>query len=178
MFSLFGKKNGPDTTDKVWMSTAAMQTGLAQWLKDNSNGLIAVWFREDKGTLQTALPAELRERVILADQLTPADIPAKQILFAGHYPLQNTEAELAEKLDMKKMLVHSALDSPLFKRFGGDKIIDAARSMGMKEHEAIEHFLVSSAIGKTQGKISDKVSNEMLANSEEEWMNLNLGNSN
>lgn len=175
MFSLFGKKNGPDTTDKVWMSTAAMQAGLGRWLGEQINGLVAVWFRDDKNQLQQALPEPLRDRVVLADQLTEQDVTSKHILFAGHYPLHQTEAALAEKLGMKKMLVHSALDSPLFKRFGGDKIIEVARGMGMKEDEAIEHFLVSSAIGKTQGKISDKVSNELLANSEAEWMSLNLG---
>ena len=175
MFGMFGKKGGVDTTDKVWLTTPAMQQGLGKWLQETSNGLIAVWFSIDKATLQHALLPELHDRIVLADQLTPQDVLAKQLLFAGHYPLQSVETALAEKLGMKKMLVHSSLESPLFKHFGGDKIIAAARGMGMKEDEAIEHFLVSSAIGKTQGKITDQVSSEMFANSEEEWMNLNLG---
>lgn len=175
MFSLFGKKSGPDVTDKVWMSTAAMHSGLSKWLQEQPNGLIAVWFQRDKETLQAALPEAVASKVVLADQLTPDQVASRIILFAGHYPLHSVETALAEKIGIKKMLVHSSLASPLFKHFGGDKIIDTARSMGMKEDEAIEHFLVSSAITKTQGKIADKVTNEMLANSEEEWMRLNLG---
>lgn len=175
MFSLFGKKSGPDVTDKVWMSTEAMQQGLGKWLGEQPNGIVAVWFQKDKEALQAVLPEALADRLVLADQLTPDHVGAKLILFAGHYPLQQVEAELGEKIGLKKMLIHSSLTSPLFKHFGGDKIIEVARGMGMKEDEAIEHFLVSSAITKTQGKIADKVSNEQLANSEEEWMQLNLG---
>jgi iron only hydrogenase large subunit-like protein len=175
MFSLFGKKSGPDVTDKVWMSTAAMQVGLGKWLQEQPNGIIAIWFQHDKETLQGMLTDAVASRIFLTDQLTPDQVASRMILFAGHYPLHSVEVALGEKLGMKKMLVHSSLASPLFKHFGGDKIIDTARSMGMKEDEAIEHFLVSSAITKTQGKIADKVINEMFANSEEEWMRLNLG---
>jgi iron only hydrogenase large subunit-like protein len=175
MFSLFGKKSGADVTDKVWMSTPAMQAGLGKWLQAQPNGIVAVWFQKDKEALQALLPEAVASRLILADQLTPDHVTGNLILFAGHYPLQQVEAELAEKIGMKKMLVHSSLTSPLFKHFGGDKIIEVAKGMGMKEDEAIEHFLVSSAITKTQGKIADKVSQEQFANSEEEWMQLNLG---
>ncbi len=174
MFSLFSK-GGPDVTDKVWMSMAAMQAGIAQWLADNANGVVAFWFREDRAALLKSLPENLAGRVLLTDTLTAEALKGKQLLVAGHYPLQSAEAAFAEGVGLKKMLVFSALDSPLFKRFGGDKIIEVAQGMGMKEDEGIEHFLVSSAIKKTQGKIADKVSSEMLAQSEEEWMRLNLG---
>ena len=174
MFSFLYKGNGPDVTDRVWLSMGAMQAGIGQWLRDNSNGMAAVWFRQDMEALRKTLPEDLAARVVATDSLTTESLQGKQLLVVGHYPLQSTEATFAEQLGLKKLLIFSALDSPLFKRFGGDKIIEVARGMGMKEQEGIEHFLVSSSIKKTQGKISDTVSNEMQATSEEEWMHLNL----
>lgn len=152
-----------------------MDRGIAQWLAEHANGIVAFWFPEDRAALLKTLQESLAERVVLTDGLTAEMLKGKQLLVAGHYPLAAGEAAFAEKAGLKKMLVFSALDSPLFKRFGGDKIIEVARGMGMKEAEGIEHFLVSSAIKKTQGKITDQVSSEMPAQSEAEWMQLNLG---
>jgi hypothetical protein len=175
MFSFLSKGSGPEVTDKVWLSTAAMQAGIAQWLTEHAGGLVIAWFRNDYAALVKALPEGVAGRVMLAERITSADVtPGRQLLMAGHYPLQTGESAFAEGLGLKKLLVYSALDSPLFSRFGGAKIIEAARGMGVKEHEGIEHFLVSSAIKKTQSKIVDKVTNELSAHSEEEWMRLNL----
>lgn len=175
MLGLFSKNSGPEVTDKVWLSTGAMYVGIAQWLQDNTNGVVAVWFRDDLSSLHHNLPETTQDRVISTDALTTENLKGKQLLIAGHYPLQTTEAAFAENLGLKKLFIFSALDSPLFKRYGGDKIIEVARSMGIKENEGIEHFLVSSAIKKTQGKIVDAVTTEQPANSEAEWMSLNLG---
>ncbi len=174
MFSFLSKGNGPDVTDKVWLSTTAMQAGIGEWLQEHANGIVALWFRDDVSALRKELPESLAGRVSETNSLSTDNLSGKQLLIVGRYPLQSVEADFADRLGLKKLFIFSALDSPLFKRFGGDKIIDTARSMGMKEHEGIEHFLVSSAIKKTQGKISDTVSQEIPANSEAEWMTLNL----
>ena len=174
MFSLSGKKSGADTTDKVWMDTDAMYRGFDTWLNGHPNGLIVSWFIDDLQKIQSVLSDANKSKIVLSNNVTNTDVDTKQLIFAGHYPLSSVEDAFAEKMGLKKVVVHSSLKSPLFKHFGGDKIIEVAKGMGMKEDEAIEHFLVSSAITKTQGKIADKVSSEMVANSEEDWMRLNL----
>lgn len=174
MFSFLSKGSGPDITDMVWMSEEAMQAGVGRWLAEHANGIVACWFRDDLVVLQQAVPAEFSERFVLCSSLTADAVKGRQVLVAGHYPLPSAEAAFAEQVGLKKLLVYAALTSPLFRRFGGAKIIEVARSMGMKEDEGIEHFLVSSAIKKAQGKIANQVSNDLAANSEQEWMLLNL----
>jgi preprotein translocase subunit SecA len=56
--------------------------------------------------------------------------------------LQFKEQELYEKLGLTKVTLYSSLDEPLFTHFGGDKITNLVKQMGMKEDEAIEHALI------------------------------------
>ena len=71
-------------------------------------------------------------------------------------------------------MVFNSLDEALFKQFGSDKIISLMKMLGMKEEEAIEHELVSKSILKAQDKIALKVTTEMTANSQKEWIDKNL----
>lgn len=163
-------------TDTVWVSTDAMLAGMVKWASENPTGVIASWFKADLAIMQRAFSIEnAAAKIALTSSLTPEQVRGRKLLLMGHYPLAATEAALAENLGLKKLFVYAALDSPLFKRFGGDRIIEVIRTMGMKEDEGIEHSLVTSAIKKAQGKIAEKTSVERTANSEEEWMLLNLG---
>ena len=72
------------------------------------------------------------------------------------------------------MIVLSAMDEPLFKHFGSDKMIPIIKLFGMKESEAIEHSYVTESIIKGQNKIAIKVTGEQPANSQAEWMQLNM----
>ena len=74
----------------------------------------------------------------------------------------------------KNIIVFSALDEPLFKHFGSDKVIPFMKMLGMKEDEAIEHSMVSKSIIKGQEKLSGMVSLEQSANSQAEWMEKNI----
>jgi len=173
MFSIFSKKKGPTVTDLVWIHTADCRAAIGTWLNNNPQGHVLTWFDEEVKVIKAAVPAHA-DCVMQAQQATKADIGQQPVLFAGHYPLRETEIEVGEQLELSKMLVYAALDAPLFLQFGGQKIIDLMRQMGMKEHESVENGLITSAIQKAQDKLKDKAGQEITATSETEWLRLNL----
>jgi preprotein translocase subunit SecA len=75
---------------------------------------------------------------------------------------------------LNEALIYSALDEPLFKHFGGDKIIQMMKQLGMKEDSMIEHKMVSKAIENAQEKIEKKVIAEQDASSPQKWIERNL----
>ena len=87
--------------------------------------------------------------------------------------LQFKEQELYEKLGLTKVTLYSSLDEPLFTHFGGNKISNLVKQMGMKEDEAIEHALTSS-IKNAQEKINSKVSFDQSGHSQADWFCKNL----
>ncbi|MFZ1452374.1 MAG: hypothetical protein WAT20_06700, partial [Ferruginibacter sp.] len=82
--------------------------------------------------------------------------------------------ELITNWDADNIIVFSAMDEPLFKHFGSEKLIPLMKMMGMKEEEVIEHSMVSKSIIKGQEKIAEQVTLEQTANSQEEWMRKNI----
>jgi len=96
------------------------------------------------------------------------------IIFAEHYPLHEKENTLFESLNIKEVKIFSSLDEPLFRHFGGEKIITLMQSMGMQENEGIQHTLITSALKNAQEKIAKKVTIEQSALSQEDWFRKNL----
>jgi preprotein translocase subunit SecA len=75
---------------------------------------------------------------------------------------------------LDEVRVLSALDEPLFKRFGSDKIIQMMKQMGMSEKQSIEHDMISKAIQNAQDKIDHKIDIEQSARSQNDWLVRNL----
>ena len=75
---------------------------------------------------------------------------------------------------LAKVVVYSSLTDPLFIQFGGEKIVEVLRKLGMDKNESIEHNMITTAIAKAQEKIAQKVQFEQTANSQEEWINRNM----
>ena len=112
-------------------------------------------------------------RVILTEKI---DNRAEgfQPVFVEHYPLPSKELELVINWQLTNIPVYSAMDEPLFKHFGSDKMIPLIKLFGMKESEAIEHSYVTESIVKGQNKITNKVTAEQTAVSQAEWMMKNM----
>lgn len=177
MFNLFKKKEAEiKITDKIWMTEAAkFQSMLEEWKKDNSIVFI-FWFDETLRSVTSFLSKETIEPVSLLTirETSAATISGKTIVFAEHYPLQEKETELFEKLKLEKVQVWSALDEPLFKHFGGDKIVEMMKQLGMKENECVENKMLSKAVKNAQEKIEKKVLAEQFAPSQKDWLEKNL----
>ena len=178
MFNFFGKKKEKAVTvaDKIWLSEAGKWQACANQAKDNGNTIIAVWFDDSFQKLEMLFSKEglSIDKIIMARELARNYIENASLIFAEHYPLSAREEELYEKLGLKNVTVYSSLDEPLFNHFGGNKIIELAKHMGMKEDEAMEHKLISSSIKNAQEKIHASISFEQTAHSQADWFLKNM----
>ena len=101
-------------------------------------------------------------------------LQSKTPVFVEHYPLHSKELELIKNWTAEKIIVYSAMDEPLFKHFGSEKLVPLMKMMGMKEDEVIEHSMVTKSIIKGQEKIASQVNSEHSASSQGEWMKKNI----
>lgn len=180
LFNLFGKKDaGDDThvfTDRAYVSTTAKMNACAALAKNNANHIFICWFAGTATTLKSFFKQQgLDENLVMeTHHLHSSKIQGKIPVFAEHYPLHEKEIALVKNWGPEKITVMSALDEPLFKHFGSDKILPLLKMMGMKEDEPIEHSMVSKSIINGQKKISQMIVAEHLADSQAEWMEKNV----
>lgn len=76
-------------------------------------------------------------------------------------------------MNLETVQVFSSLREPLFQQFGGEKIIQLMKQLGMKEEEVIENAMISKAIKKAQEKIEGKVISELPVRSQLDWIEKN-----
>ena len=180
LFNLFGKKDDDAEnhvfTDRAYVSTAAKMKACADLAKEKPDTLFICWFPDTVEAFRSYFKLQEldEERVIEARHIYASKIQGKVPIFTEHYPLHEKETALIKNWPGEKITVYSALDEPLFKHFGSDKLIPLMKMMGMKEDEVIEHAMVSKSIIKGQEKIAQQVTLEQPAASQEEWMRKNV----
>lgn len=158
-----------------FISTEAKTNSILEAARNNSDLIIITWFDDSFQQLEeTFNQHHLKNEIYLSRQIAAHDIQNKNVLFSEHYPLVSKEDEVIERLQLKEVVFYSALDEPLFKHFGGDKIISLMAKMGFSENEAIEHSMVSSAIKNAQEKISKEITVVYSALSQADWFSKNL----
>lgn len=177
MFNFFGKKTGgKKINDIVWATEEYKLKGLVEEWKKSPGFIIVCWFEDTVRKIESIFQTEINETVPVytTRQLHAAIIKDKPLFFAEHYPLRKKEEELFEQLPVEKITVYSALNEPLFLHFGGEKIIQLMKQLGMNESESIKNDLITKAIIRAQEKIEGKVSFEISAHSQKEWLEKNL----
>lgn len=173
MFNLFRKKDAAGKlTNKILMTQSAKWKALETLCLKEPGVILIFWFED---TLQQALKAmnpdsTVSENFYLANRVHEAEISNKKVVFAEHHPLAYREISLFEKLQLTHAEIWSAMDEPLFKEFGSDKIVQMMKQLGIKEDEIIEHSMITDSIHKAQIKIEKKVTSEQQATSQEEWL--------
>jgi len=178
LFSLFQKKKTVIIfTDKTYISSAARKNACVALARENENILFIAWFAQTaKEFRETFTHNQLPEnRIIEVRNLHSAKINNYTPVFLEHFPLYAKEEELVKNWDVKKLDVYNSLDEPLFKYFGGDKIIALMKQMGIKEEEVIEHSLISKSIRNGQENLAKKINFEQSASSQKEWIEKNIG---
>ena len=179
-FNLFGKKEKGQPqgvfTDKTYISTAAKMNACLDLAKKEPNAIFIAWFPETARKfkafyLQHGIP---ENRVIESRHVHMSLMQDKTAVFIEHYPMHNKELELVQHWPQQQFMVFSAMDEPLFKHFGSEKMIPLMKMLGMKEEEAIEHIMVSRSITKGQDKIASQVVVEQSADSQQRWMDINI----
>jgi hypothetical protein len=176
MFNLFkSKSDSPAVKDIIWMNrNAKWKAIIDEWKKDPSL-IIICWFNNTLRELEALFAAEsIPASLFIAAQVHSSQISGKRLIFAEHYPIVTKEQELFRSLGLSEVIVHSSLDEPLFDHFGGDRIAQMMKQMGMKETESASHKMISQAIVNAQEKIGKKVMVEQMANSQKEWIERNL----
>ena len=170
MFNLFRKKQAAfPLTDRVFLSGASKEAALVRRLEADPDVIFIHWFDESLERSVTVAGDRYTHRLLSAREamrMPPGNPP---VIFAEHYPLRKKEEELFQRLGLTKVEVWSALDDPLLKKFGGDRIIEMMRKMGMKDDEIIEHALISKSIRNAQDKLEKKLVYDSPARSAEEW---------
>lgn len=180
LFNLFGKKDNEEVNhifiDRAYVSTAAKMKACADLARKEPNHVFICWFADTAVLFKEFFRQQgLDESLVTETHHLPASkLLNKTPVFVEHYPLHSKEIELIKNWDAKNIVVYSALDEPLFKHFGSDKIIPIMKMLGMKEDEVIEHNMVTKSIIKGQEKIAGQVSLEQSSNSQGGWMEKNL----
>ena len=181
MFSnLFGKKESEDKDhlfkDRAYMNTEAKMKACTALAKENESAIFIAWFSDTAKQFKNYFSTNgLDEnRITEARYLTASQLQSFTPVFVEHYPVHTKEENFVANWKTKKILVYSAMDEPLFKHFGSEKLIPLMKMMGMKENEVIEHSMVSKSIISGQKKIGEQVSFEQSASSQAEWMERNL----
>jgi len=180
LFNLFGKKEDavPEGifTDRTYMSTAAKINACVALAKAQPGTVFICWFSDTLKNFKAAfLQNGLDEaNVIDAKQVHSAMLQHKNPVFTEHFPLHAKELALVAHWPQQKIVVYSAMDEPLFKHFGSERMLPLMKMLGMKEDEMIEHALVTKSIIKGQAKIAGLVTMEQSASSQGEWLDRNL----
>jgi hypothetical protein len=177
MFGLFKKKEATiKVKDKVWMTgEAKLKAFMNEW-KKNPEIIFIFWFDESLRQAESFFPRQSNTVPVLltARETNAFRLQDKKIILAEHYPLQQKENDFFQKLNLQEVEIWSALDEPLFKHFGSEKIIQMMKQLGMKEDEPIEHSMISKAIYNAQEKISKKMIIDQAAQSQNDWLQKNF----
>lgn len=180
LFNLFGKKDDEADNhifvDRAYITTAAKMNACAELARKEPGHLFICWFADTAVKFKEFFRQQgLNENLVTeTHHLHGSKLRNRTPVFVEHYPLQTKETELIKNWDANKIIVFSAMDEPLFKHFGSEKLIPLMKMMGMKENEVIEHNMVSKSILKGQEKIAEQVSLEQTAGSQAAWMEKNL----
>lgn len=177
MFNLFKKKEPAiKIIDKVWMTEAAKEKAIIEEWKKDKNTVFIFWFDETLQRAESELSKATTEAATFftAREVSSIRTASKPVIFVEHHPLAEKENILFKKLGLQEVKIWSALDEPLFQLFGGERIIQLMKQLGMKEEEAIEHSMISKSIHNAQEKIASKVSIEQSARSQKDWLLQNM----
>jgi len=175
MFKLFNKDNKPKITDRVFIHRENKWAYCEKILTENSNTVFIAWFDDSINDLENYFSqANLQIPILKARTTSKSQIEGSNTIFIEHYPMKNKEQQFLEQLGLKETIFLTALDEPLLKYFGGEKLITMMQNMGMKEDEPIEHTLITQSIANAQEKIEARISIEQSTRSQAEWMERNL----
>lgn len=176
MFNFFKKSDDSiKVIDRIWMTESAKLNGLLTFAKAESKLMIVCWFPDTAEKLteafnQSGYPSA---PVYLVRDLHAAMVRLHNVVFAEHYPTRHKEQEVFKSWQLKQAVVYSSLEDPLFRQFGGARVMEMMRKLGMDDSSQIEHSLVSKSIRNAQEKIEKKVTLEQPATSAAEWMERN-----
>lgn len=176
LFNFSPKKSKPAVKDMVWLSKLAKQNGCVKLVQQYPNAVLIAWFPETQEEYDKFLNGQhkLGVDIVLARSNQYFQAEGRTIVFLEHHPLRGKEGDFLEMRGLSQVYVLNSLDEPLFNQFGGERIVDLMRQLGMKEDEEIDHPMITKSIEQAQQKIEKMVPMEQSSNSQDEWFKRNL----
>lgn len=176
MFGLFKKKiPAIEVTDYIWMHEQAKLRACYELYQQNNHTIFLAWFEDSKNKLQQYFETE---GITLADirnvNFAGSVQNGDEVIFIEHFPLQTEEQSKFAALGLQEAKVYSALDEAIFDVFGGKRIVELMQKMDIKEHEMIQHSMITASIKRAQEKIAEQARVTGSARSQRDWM-LNAG---
>ena len=185
--SLFGKKKPKRFTAKIAMTRSQLDQLLIDQIT-KQEVMVVFFFNTSKNKLLSAMNTDLETNLIMADQIMSGTaIPkirtflsqsGKSLVLGERHPLNSHENDIVGKLESAfislPVTAYCALDDAFMLRFGGERMSELMKSMGIKENELIEHAIIEKSIEKAQEKFTNKTLTDSKTNSPEEWLRNNL----
>lgn len=191
MFSFFAKK--PKYTridDKIYLTRTTADAALfadAKQFVDQGKKLFIVYFFDDTFKRMEQAGTAMNISFLKAEKLQN-DLPTRSkvrgvnapvFLFAEHHPSATAENALLQEIqniftDQKPVLAfYMALDEPMMQLFGGERIMGLMKTLGIKDNEAVSHPMITKSVSNAQEKISKKISTDLPAHSQQDWLDKN-----
>jgi hypothetical protein len=149
------------------MSREAANHNLADWIEgfhqEGRKVSLVYFFKETQEEIAHLIPGHAN--VSWVNGLQPGIVPlypASVVLFAETYPDETPETRLLEQPQMKeyaqkhRVVCFNAITDPVFLPFNPGRLLKMMQTLGVKEHEAIEHKMVTDSIHRAQQKITRK----------------------
>jgi hypothetical protein len=177
-FNLFGKKNSfqKKFVNIIYLSENAKQAAIVKYAEENPMTIFIAWF-ENTATIYKILfiTHQLDEnRIVESKEFSVGKYANQELIFLEHYPLIAKEEAFVVNCRQEVFTFYNALTEPLFQYFGGEKLIEVLQRLGTGEKERIEYAMINKSILRAQRKITKQVSFEKMANSQKDWMLVNV----
>lgn len=170
MFGLFKKKEpGIKVIDTIWLSSQAKWEACFRAWQKQPDTVFMAWFESSRDKLEHFLD-EKGANGVQVKLAGFAGTVSGPVIFIEHHPMRQEEQDRFTAMGLQEVRVYSALDEPLFRLFGGDKLITVMEKMGGGEDEPIEHQLVTTSIQRAQEKIASKAMLTGNTRSQEDWL--------
>lgn len=146
-----------------------------QLLQQFPQAVLLAWFPESQLRWQSVLEQTgISRQVMLARSTSALQLANKTIILLEHYPIASKEETFLQSLQQQEIYVLGSLDEPIFSQFGGERIIDMMRRMGIREDEPVQHKLITQSLQNAQRKLEKKVTMEQTSHSMKEWFVKNI----
>ncbi|MCU0376234.1 MAG: hypothetical protein MUF24_13085 [Chitinophagaceae bacterium] len=173
MFGWLGKREKKlprRSKDLVWISAEAKWHALPGLVVQKAPVWIYGWYAETiEKARQVLKAAHMHTTVNYGTDFSPAATTRGTVIVLEHYPLPQKEEAILSATDPAEILVLSALDEPLLKHFGGERLALLVQKLGLEPNDFLEHSMISNSIARAQQKINEKLIADFSAHSPEEW---------
>lgn len=173
MFGLFKRKEpSVPVKDIVFMNHAGKYNYLLTMAREENKPTFVCWFEQTATELQQFFEANGVNNASVLIPREMSGLHGASFIFCEHHPSYKTEQDRFFYWKLSEATVVSSMDDALLKVFGGERIADMMKKMGIKEDEPINHKLINSSVKRAQQKIDRKLTAVVgqSARSQEEWL--------